>query len=75
MAAGFELTIRFVTWMQQQRQIPHYEVIAAEFGVHRATAHRWRRAYLAATGQFDPLARDTSPAATGTHPHTSRSPQ
>lgn len=74
-ATGIELAFRFVLWMQAQPCIPTPRAIADAWGVHKATAWRWRRDYLAASGQFDPRAIDPSPAATGTHPHHSRPPQ
>lgn len=48
-ATGFEAAIRFIDWADSQRQLTAEKVIA-RFGLGRATAYRWVRAYRDARG-------------------------
>lgn len=74
-AKGLELAFRFLLWMQGHREVPTWKQIRDHWGVCKATAYRWRNAYLDATGTTSPIpARDPCPAATGTNT-TSRNSQ
>lgn len=53
-STSFELALRFHLWWQQQRKTPHWRAIATHWNVDRATAYRWRNAYLAALGNAHP---------------------
>lgn len=49
-ANAFELVLRFAAWAGQLRGDPSVEQIRDQFNVSRATAYRWRAAWLAARG-------------------------
>ena len=47
---GFALALAFTRWALQQRDPPTWQAIANRFDVSRATAYRWREAWLAVSG-------------------------
>ena len=47
---AFELIIRFNGWANQRKPWPSIDDIRDEFGVSRATAYRWRKAWADANG-------------------------
>lgn len=50
---AFELAVRFHTWAQGLTAPLTPPLISNHFGVSRATAYRWRRAYQAAVGKAE----------------------
>jgi transposase-like protein len=48
-----ELAFRFALWAIELAEVPSPERIRARYGVSRATAYRWRRAWCDANG-FEP---------------------
>jgi hypothetical protein len=41
----FELGIRFATWADNQRTPLSYRLVMSKFGISRATAFKWLRAW------------------------------
>lgn len=44
-ASGMETAIRFVRWMDARHGAPTWQEVRERFGLRRATAYRWLKAY------------------------------
>ena len=44
-ASGLETAIRFVRWMDSRHGAPTWQEVRERFGLRRATAYRWLKAY------------------------------
>ena len=50
-ASGLETAIRMCMWVLPMRGLPTVDQIRTQWGVSRATAYRWRRAFADALGR------------------------